>query len=183
MWGEEETDKLRGYSTQNKPAGLERREQPLPDKILAYLLSLMWVGLAAGCLYYSNFFYQLFHNPKILEPFFTVSMACYSVVIILTVFISFVLPLVYKIENVEEYNPRLIPIATVFGVVAVISLLVAIWPVWGYSSLLIFVLLFKGFFEVSVFLPGGNLGSVLFIMANALAVFSYKIIDHEGYLH
>lgn len=146
-------------------------------------MSLIWVSLAAGCLYYTNFFHHLFHNPKILEPYFTISIACYSVIIVLTLFISFVLPHVYKIENVEDYNPRLIPIATVFGVVAIICLLIAIWPVWGYTSLLVFVLLWKGFFEVSAFLPGGDLGGILFVLVNVLAVFSYKVIEHEGYLH
>lgn len=71
----------------------------------------------------------------------------------------------------------------VFGVMAVICLLIAIWPVWGFTSLIIFFLLWKGFFEISTFLPGGDFGGILFIIINVLAVFSYKIIEHEGYLH
>jgi hypothetical protein len=94
-----------------------------------------------------------------------------------------VLPHYYKVDDVEEYNPKLIRVATVFGVAAVISLLIAIWPVWGYTTLLIFFFLWKGFFEISMFLPGGDIGGVLFILVNVLAVMSYKIIDHEGYIH
>lgn len=135
------------------------------------------------CLYYTNFFYQLFHSPKIFEPFFTISMVCYTVIIVLTLYISFVLPHLYKVESVEEYNPKLIRVATVFGVIAVVTLLIAIWPVWGWTSLLIFFFLWKGFFEVSAFLPGGDIGGVLFVLVNVLAVLSYKIIDHEGYMH
>jgi hypothetical protein len=105
-------------------------------------------------------------------------MTCYTVIIIVTLYIVFVLPRLYGIKNIEEYNPRLIPVITVFGVVGVVSLLVAIWPVWGWTSLVIFFLMWKGFFEVEMFLPDGDLGGLLFILVNLLAVFSYKIIGH-----
>lgn len=110
-------------------------------------------------------------------------MVCFCIVFVITLFITFALPHIYKIDSVEDYNHRLIPIATVFGVVAVICMLIAIWPVWGYTSLLVFFLLWKGFFEVSTLLPGGDLGSILFILINVLAIFSYKFIEHEGYMH
>lgn len=110
-------------------------------------------------------------------------MVCYTVIVVLTIYISFVLPHVYKVDNVEDYNPKLIKVAAVFGVMAIICLLIAIWPVWGWTSFVIFFLLWKGFFEVSTFLPGGDLGGILFIGVNVLAVLSYKIIEHEGYFH
>jgi hypothetical protein len=35
------------------------------DKVLMYVKSIFWVGLAIFTIYYSNFFHHLFHNPKI----------------------------------------------------------------------------------------------------------------------
>jgi hypothetical protein len=52
----------------------------------------------------------------------------------------------------------LIPVGAVFGFVGVITLLISIWPIWGFTSLLIFIVLWKGFFELGTLLPGGNLG-------------------------
>lgn len=61
---------------------------------------------------------------------------------------------------------------------AVISLLITIWPVWGFTSLLIFVALWKGFFAMSIFLPGGHVGNLLFLLINAGTILSFYIIEH-----
>jgi hypothetical protein len=81
---------------------------------------------------------------------------------------SLVLPYIYKVKSIEEYNPRLIPIGAVIGVISVLSLLIAIWPVWGFTSFLIFISLWKGFFGLSVFLPSGPLGTNVFILGDLL---------------
>lgn len=86
------------------------------------------------------------------------------------------LPVFFGVKDIEEYNPKLIPIGAVTGVVAVVSLLIAIWPVWGWTSILIFLSLWKGFFAMSAFLPGGQLGNLLFLLINTLTIFSFYII-------
>lgn len=78
--------------------------------------------------------------------------------------------------KIEDYNPKLIPIGAVVGLVSVISLLIAIWPVWGWWSLPIFVALWKGFFSTAVFLPSGDLGNILFIVLNTGVVLSFYVI-------
>ena len=87
-------------------------------------------------------------------------MAGYTALVLLILYTSFVLPLLYGITSIEEYNPKLIPVGAVVGVVAVISLLIAIWPVWGFTSLPIFIALWKGFFSMSVFMPSGKIGKI-----------------------
>ena len=108
-----------------------------------YFKSLFWVGLAVLTIYYSNFFHHLFKNPKINEVFFQISMAGYTMIIMLILYSSIILPYCFGIKSIEEYNPKLIPIGAVVGVISVISLLVAIWPVWGFTSLLIFISMWK----------------------------------------
>jgi hypothetical protein len=143
-----------------------------------YLKSTIWIGVAIAVIYYSNFFHHLFRNPKVNPLFFEISMAGYTIIILLILYTTFILPVFYGVNDIEEYNPKLIPIGAVSGVIAVISLLIAIWPVWGFSSILIFLSLWKGFFGMSVFLPGGQIGNLLFLLINAGTVLSFYIIEH-----
>jgi hypothetical protein len=69
-------------------------------------------------------------------------------------------------------------------------LIIAIWPVWGFTSLFLFVALWKGFFSLAVFLPVGIvgiiyviLGDILFIILNSGTVLSFYLIEHDGFLH
>lgn len=103
MWTESETDKLTQQPSAANSTSIgepKKKPKPLPDVILGYITAFMWVCASVVCLYYTNFFYQLFHSPKIYEPFFTISMVSYTVIIVLTLYISFVLPHFYKVENV-----------------------------------------------------------------------------------
>lgn len=155
----------------------------LGDKILSYVKSAIFVAIAVAVIYYSNFFHHLFNNPKVNHLFFQICAAAYTIIVLLIIYITFVLPVFFGVKDIEEYNPKLIPIGAVTGVVAVVSLLIAIWPVWGWTSILIFLSLWKGFFAMSAFLPGGQLGNLLFLLINTLTIFSFYIIQHEGYFH
>lgn len=137
--------------------------EQLGDKILMYFKCAFWVGLAVMTIYYSNFFHHLFKNPKINEVFFQISMAGYTIIVMLILYSSIILPYIYKVKSIEEYNPKLIPVGAVVGVISVISLLIAIWPVWGFTSLLIFIAMWKGFFSLPAFLPAGPVGTSLTI--------------------
>lgn len=155
-----------------------------------YMKNLFWVCVGAAVLYYSNFFHHLFRNPAINPIFFELSMAGYTAIVLLILYTSFILPVFYGISSIEQYNPRLISVGAVVGVVAVVSLLIAIWPVWGFASFPIFIGLWKGFFSLSVFMPRGKIGNFLiylgdfvFLLINTALVLSFYVIEHEGYLH
>mgnify|MGYP006869355186 FL=1 len=150
---------------------------------MGYVKSGIFVAIAIAVIYYSNFFHHLFTNPKVNPLFFEICVAAYTIIILLIFYISFILPTFFGVKDIEEYNPKLIPIGAVTGVIAVVSLLIAIWPVWGWTSLLIFLSLWKGFFGLSTFLPGGQFGNLLFLLINAGTIFSFYIIEHEGYFH
>lgn len=148
-----------------------------------YLRNGFWVLVAVVTVYYSNFFHHLFRNPNINEFFFQLSMTGYTMIVCLMVFSTFIMPRIAGTSDIEEYNPKLIPIGAAVGFISVISLIIAIWPVWGWWSLLIFIVLWKGFFGLSVFLPPGDLGNALFLLINAGSVLSFYMIEHEGYFH
>ena len=148
-----------------------------------YLRCTFWVIVGALTVYYTNFFHHLFRNPNINDIFFQVSMSGYTIIVCLMIFSSFIMPRISNTTNIEEYNPKLVSIGAVVGLVSVISLIVAIWPVWGWWSLVIFIFLWKGFFSLSVFLPGGDIGNFIFLVILTGTVLSFYIIEHEGYLH
>jgi hypothetical protein len=148
-----------------------------------YLRNAFWVIVAVVVIYYSNFFHNLFSNPNINELFFQISVAGYTIIFSLMIFTSFIMPRIAGTNNIDEYNPKLVSVGAAVGVISVISILIAIWPVWGWWSFPIFISLWKGFFSMSVFLPGGDIGNVLFLLLNIGTVLSFYVIEHEGYLH
>lgn len=113
-----------------------------------YLTATFWFSLGIATMFYTNFFYHFFFSPKVYQPFHTICIAAYVIVVLFLIFACFILPYGYGIDNLEEYNPKLIPTVTAFGFIGVITLLVSVWPIWGYSTLLIFVLMWKGFFAM-----------------------------------
>ena len=150
---------LNGRPQPSRPSLKLTPSEQLGEKILMYLKSAMWVGIAVATIYYSNFFHHLFKNPNINEVFFQISMAGYTMIVMLILYTSIILPYCFGIKSIEEYNPKLIPIGAVVGVISVISLLIAIWPVWGFTSFLIFIAMWKGFFSLPTFLPAGPFGT------------------------
>ena len=158
-------------------------KEELGEKILMYVRNAFWIVVGVLTVYYSNFFHHLFHNPKINELFFEISMSGYTIILCLMLFSSFIMPRISGITDIEEYNPKLVSVGAVVGLVSVISLIVAIWPIWGWWSLGIFIALWKGFFGMSVFLPRGDIGNFLFLAINVSVVLSFYVIEHEGYLH
>ena len=70
----------------------------LGDKILAYVKSAFWVGLGVVAIYYSNFFHHLFTNPKIHPLFFEICIAAYTMIILLILYITFILPVFFGIK-------------------------------------------------------------------------------------
>lgn len=66
-----------------------------------YVQSAIWLGVAVLAVYYSNFFHHLFRNPKINEVFFQISMTGYTMIVMLIIYSSFVLPYWFKIKSIE----------------------------------------------------------------------------------
>ena len=161
---------------QSKERGDANEE--IGDKIIMYLRNAFWLAVGVLTIYYSNFFHHLFRNPSINELFFQISIAGYTIIISLMLFTTFIKPRIAGTDNVEEYNPKLVSIGAVVGLVSAISLLVAIWPVWGWWSLAIFIAIWKGFFSLALFLPGGDIGNAIFLLLISGTVLSFYFIEH-----
>lgn len=64
-----------------------------------------------------------------------------------------------------------------------LSLIIAIWPVFGWWSFPMLFAMFLGFINTGHFLPNHSISSLLFGIIFIGAFFSHYFIDHDGYLH
>merc|ERR1719456_1681544 len=88
------------------------------------------------------------------------------------------------IENPwDKDNPKVIPTMAVVGVLTCCLFFFALWPVWGFLTLLIQLVFFLGFINAGHFLPGGAAGSVLMFVIFFGAFFTSELIPHEGLAH
>lgn len=63
------------------------------------------------------------------------------------------------------------------------SLIIAVWPVWGFLTIPMIIGMFFGYINTSQFLPGNHIGSVLFALIFVVGLASGYFIEHGGYLH
>ncbi len=119
------------------------------------LKSLIWLMASLCTVYYSNFFFNVFYNPNVLEPFISISLASFTYLSIFALYVCYVLPR-KGVKNCEEYNPKIINVGAGAGAIAIVSFLIAIWPVWGFTSLWMFALIWKGFWELATIMPRGQ---------------------------
>lgn len=112
----------------------------------------IWVILFLFTFHKTEFVKQLLTNSRVTKTFLTVFFVCFGINIAICVFIL-VLTLVLKFRDYEEYSPLITPFSAVSGLVGFISLIIAVFPVYGFLSLLIVPLLGFGLMMFSHFIP------------------------------
>ncbi len=148
------------------------------------MLNLFWLGVIGLVIYYSNFFRHLFFNPNCNQPLLQVAFTLYGVsASILAYFVVYVCHIQGVTQSITDYNPALVYAATISGVFANVLLLLGIWPVFGLKSLVLDILLLKGFFIIAAMTPSGTKGEIVFILANLAVAGTGLYWEHEGYLH
>ena len=148
----------------------------LTDRIHA----VAWVLATIFVVYYSNFFFNIWQNPKVNTLFFSIALITFGIFASIAIYVSFAMK---NIDDVEVTAPRIIPVATMIGFICFNTSLIALWPVWGwYTPLMLFTML-MGYLMAGSFLPKGNIGSVAFLLLMAGSAMSSRYIPHEGLLH
>ena len=141
---------------------------------------LFWMAAAIAVLYYSNFFTVIFTHSGVNPLFFALTLMGFGIFASMTLYALFGLP---RDEDIEVVAPRLIPTATAIGFTTFMSALIAFWPVWGWYTPLMLVVMLMGYLMSGQVMPGGSAGTVLFMLVFLLAVLSGYVIPHEGLLH
>lgn len=148
------------------------------------LEAFVWVGLSAYLIYYSNFFKVLYSHDLVNELFFGIFMITVGLNVAIAIYVAIILPYILGIkEDFDKYSPKLVYLGAISGVLSFFSLIICIWPVFGfYSPPMVFIFLL-GYINTSHFLPNNQLGSILYGGVFIASFCSHLYIEHEGFLH
>lgn len=146
--------------------------------------AVAWVLGSAYLIYSSNFFKVLYHNERINELFLALFLISICLNVCIAVYVTVIYPYILKIkEPWEKHSPRLLYMGTISGLLCFFSLIIAVWPVFGFKAPLMIFVFLMGYINSAHFLPNNQVGSLLFGGLFIATFFSHLIIDHDGFLH
>ncbi|ETI33443.1 hypothetical protein F443_19878 [Phytophthora nicotianae P1569] len=118
------------------------------------LHAFLWVAAAGLVAYGTDFFRVIITDPRVKRGFFQVALVCTGINICITAYLAVYLPYIKRIKlEWSVYCPRMIPTATIVGVVAAFCYICAFWPIWGLLTPGLLGLLFIGALMTAHFLP------------------------------
>jgi len=147
-------------SNNDEAYGKRTRSERISDKMHA----LAWVVVAYCTASYTHFFPTLFTDDRIIRPIFNISMALFSVNVILTLYLTIYLPCKFprsptfnvsaaSLEFWGVYCPRVIPIMTVCGVIGSFLMVRSCVGIWGFLTPLVIAVIAMGMFFSLHFIP------------------------------
>ena len=144
------------------------------------MLLLVWIGISALIIYKTNFFRQVWENPKVNSFFLNLSLACAGFVFAVVSYTSIIAPCRLGREvDLEKDLPSLIPAMTIAGLTSFISSIMAMWPVWSFLTPVYMLTLFFGYSFSLMFLPAGHLGTLVFYLATAILGYISHTMPHD----
>ncbi|POM67321.1 Transmembrane protein [Phytophthora palmivora] len=118
------------------------------------LHAFLWVAAAGLVAYGTDFLRVIFTDPRVKRGFFQVALISTGINICITAYLAIYLPYIKRIQlEWSVYCPRMIPTATIVGVVAAFCYICAFWPVWGLLTPGLLGLFFIGTLMTAHFLP------------------------------
>ena len=115
---------------------------------------MFWVALAGAVLYSTDFLKEIFTNPLVNKLYFNVSLAILAINSIIGLYLCIFLPYIARVDIPwDKYCPRVIPTATVLGLVCMGTSTKALWPVWGLLTPFVLVSLGMGALFSLHFIP------------------------------
>jgi len=127
-----------------------RKMERINNKIHAFL----WCVGAALTIYYTDFFRVLLENKNVDRFYFNIAVVAFGINTCITLYLAIWLPYVQKIDlEWEVYCPRMIPTATIVGLICAFCSVMGLWPVWGFLTPLILTVVFVGALMSAHFLP------------------------------
>lgn len=124
------------------------------ERITEKVHSAFWVGLSIIILYYTNIINQAFHDERVQGIALTLAIICFTINICLVIYSTIWLPLVVKIRvPTEIYAPKIIPLSAALGVSTIILFMYAFWPIYGFLTPLLIMILTLGLLFSTHFIP------------------------------
>lgn len=112
----------------------------------------VWVAVFLFTFDRSQIVKQLFTNERVTRPFLIIFLTCLGINFSVTLFILY-LNYAKGIRNYEEYSSAITPMSATAGFIGFLSFIVAIFPVYGFLSLVIVPVLAFGIMMFSAFIP------------------------------
>jgi hypothetical protein len=124
------------------------------NRITAKLHALFWVVLSIFVAYKTEVVKVVLYSNKINRIALNLAVLAFSANFAIMMYLMIWIPVVKKSRiPIEISCPRLIPTATILGVLALLFYMIAFWPIWGILSPLIVLILFMGLMFLSHFIP------------------------------
>ena len=124
------------------------------ERFTAKLHALFWVCLSIYVIYYTGLFEVALRGDRVDR--FCLNLAIVSTMITTTIimYLTFWLPIVLKVTIPwDVYCPRMIPAATLFGLLSFVLYMFAFWPRYGLLTPLIIVTISFGMLFSTHFIP------------------------------
>ena len=162
------------------PDNKEEEENPqdkyerIRSTILKKIEALIWVIVSVMVFVKTKFLHHLLHNDKANQIFLKIYLlsggACFSILFFVTV----VLP--YRGYNrFEDYSENILIINNFFMIIAFLSCITAIFPIFSFWSLLMVPLFCMGFMMTAHFIPfKGNTNTLVqYLVFIAIFIYGY----------
>lgn len=148
-----------------------------------YIHAFLSMAIAIYLIYYTNIFYHIYFNPKVIR--FNLYISCLFFVLVLVGFsyLSIYCPYKYTQEQVDKEYNNVIPYCTVLGIIAFYFLISALWPIYSWTSIPMFCCIFWGLVMSANVVNKGAIGNIFFLTEFGLMLFSYKFINGPGHTY
>lgn len=131
--------------------------------------------------YQTNFFRQVWENPHVNSFFLYIALSCIGFMMTVLVYVSFIGPIIKGREiDFETDMSDMVPIMSLAGVVTFITSILAMWPVWGFLTPVYMLIVTFGSTFSMMFLPGGNLGNLLFWVGMFVIGYVCHTLPHDA---
>lgn len=138
------------------------------------------MSVAAVIIYQTNFFRQVWENPKVNRFFLNLCLTCCAMMLTLLAWMSLIGPIILRREiELERDYPKLVPVMAISMVLSVIFSIMAMWPVFGFLTPIYMLALTFGGTMSMILLPGGNLGNLCFWVGLIAVGYISHTMDHD----
>ena len=150
-----------------------------------YIHAALSIIIAIYTIYYTNLFYNLYTNEKINRFYLILSAILFVIIFGLFFYLTFYLTYFKKLkkEEIDKYFDEIIPYCTALGLFAFLFLIISMWPVYYFYSILIVFGIFWAFIMSGNFSPNGILGDCFILILFGLMFYSPKFIKHKGHTY
>jgi hypothetical protein len=124
------------------------------DYITAKIHAFFWVGTAIAVVYFTDLVNVVLNDARVNRISLNLAVICLVANLGIILYATVWLPVVMKVTmSIDLYSPKIIPISTSIGLVCVICLMIALWPIWGLLTPFLVLFLLFGFLFSAHFVP------------------------------